>query len=258
MISIYSYNLNGFRAAVRKGFLQWIKNVCPDIICLQEIKATAEQLPIDELETLGYNVYLNSAEKKGYSGVAILSRIPAVHVDVILNHHVLNSEGRTLVLDFGTFALCSAYFPSGTSPERQCLKMAFLDAFSQMISKVQLPLIIAGDFNICHQKIDIHDPERKAKTPGFLPEERAWMDAFFMRGFEDGVRMHNPYGNLYSWWSYRTNARERNKGWRIDYIAVPSKLKTRVKTSGHDLLATHSDHCPIWVSMDIEQLEIVK
>lgn len=230
--------------------MDWINIQQPDVLCLQEIKAQKEQLPLEDFRQLGYHVYVNNAEKKGYSGVAVLSKIKAQPLNHTIQHDVLDKEGRVLALDFGDFTLINAYFPSGTTPGRQALKMDFLDAIDSFIED-KPSAIITGDFNICHRAIDIHDPIKNAKTPGFLPEERAWMDALLQKGFVDAFRIHHQEADLYSWWSYRTNARERNKGWRIDYIMVPEVLAKKIVDAGHDYSSQHSDHCPVWVSVDI-------
>ncbi|MCH8546320.1 MAG: exodeoxyribonuclease III [Cryomorphaceae bacterium] len=247
---IYSFNVNGIRAAVKKGLLDWIEAHRPDVLCLQEIKALKEQMPIDEFVRMGYEVYINSAEKKGYSGVAVLSKAKAKALPNHIGHEVLDKEGRVLALDFESFILINTYFPSGTTPERQALKMDFLEAFNRFI-KDKSSAIITGDFNICHHPMDIHDPVKNTKTPGFLPEERAWMDKLEANGFVDAFRIHNTAPDQYSWWSYRTNARARNKGWRIDYIMVPQRFQSAVKNAGHDYESFHSDHCPVWASVDI-------
>lgn len=251
-MTLYSFNVNGIRAAVRKGFISWLEINNPEVVCLQEIKANEDQLPMSQLQQLGYDVHIHSAHKKGYSGVAILSRSSCKRINIQLHHDVLDAEGRVIAVEYPQFILCNAYFPSGTTPERQALKMDFLPAFGKLITRLKSkPIIVTGDFNICHRDIDIHDPVRNKHTPGFLPEERHWMDVFTKNGFVDGVRIYNGEPNYYSWWSYRSNARERNKGWRIDYIMVDKRIANRVKNSGHDFDVFQSDHCPVWVSMDI-------
>ncbi len=259
-MTIYTFNVNGIRAAVRKGFLNWLQSAMPDLVCLQEIKATIEQLPLDELKRLGYYVYVNSADKKGYSGVAVLSLMPAERIEVSLGHQTLDSEGRVIVLEYSDFTLCNAYFPSGTTPERQALKMTFLPAFERMTTLLNRskPLVVTGDFNICHLDIDIHDPKRNANTPGFLPEERRWLDGFIANSFVDGVRKYHQEPNFYSWWSYRSMARDRNKGWRIDYVLVDERISDCVINSGHDFDVHHSDHCPVWVSVNIQPPKVIK
>ncbi len=249
-MKIVSFNVNGIRAAVKKGLLDWLKDNQPDILCLQEVKAMKEQMSLDDFHGLGYAVHVHSAEKKGYSGVAVLTKLKARPLNHALNHDLLDKEGRVLALDFGNFTLINAYFPSGTTPGRQALKMDFLDAFDRFI-KDKPSTIITGDFNICHHAIDIHDPIKNIKTPGFLPEERAWMDALLEKGFVDAFRIYRQEADQYSWWSYRTKARERNKGWRIDYIMVPKTMVKKVSDAGHDYQSYHSDHCPVWASMDI-------
>lgn len=255
MKNIISYNVNGIRAATKKGFFDWLKSEDPDIICLQESKAQPDQLEEEVLNPDGYHGYWYSAEKKGYSGVAILTKEKPNHVEYGCGIDAYDKEGRILRADFDNFSIISAYFPSGSSgTARQTVKEAFLDDMYVYINelKKKFPnLIISGDYNICHQAIDIHDPVSNKKSSGFLPHEREWVTKFIDAGFVDSFRLHNQEPDNYSWWSYRSGARARNKGWRIDYQMVSSPLAD--KCTGADILSdiVHSDHCPIKVLMDI-------
>jgi len=253
-MKIISYNVNGIRAAIKNGFLDWLPQANPDIICLQEIKATEDQIPKMELELAGYPYqYYFSAQKKGYSGVAILSKIKPKNVVYGTQIDYMDYEGRNLRVDFSDFSVMSLYLPSGTNIDRLGYKFRYMDDFQTYVDQLKksVPnLIICGDYNICHQAIDIHDPVRNAKVSGFLPEERAWLDAFIKSGFVDSFRYFNQEAHQYSWWSYRANARANNKGWRIDYNLVSTPMKDRLKRAVILPEAKHSDHCPIVVEMD--------
>lgn len=253
-MKIISYNVNGIRSAIAKGFLQWLEAEAPDVVCLQETKAQPEQVPIGAFESLGYQTFWHSAEKKGYSGVAILSRVAPDHVETGMGMPVYDSEGRVLRADFGGLSVMSVYHPSGSSGDRrQAFKMEWLEDFHDYIGglKKERPhLVVSGDFNICHRPIDIHDPVRNATVSGFLPEEREWIGRFLDSGFIDSFRHFNQQPHQYSWWSFRANARSRNLGWRIDYNMVSSPLKARLKGAGIMPQIKHSDHCPVWVELD--------
>lgn len=252
-MKIISYNVNGIRAAITKGFLDWLTQANPDVICLQEIKATEDQIPKLEIEAAGYPYqYYFPAQKKGYSGVAILSKIEPKNVVFGTGIDYMDFEGRNLRADFEDFSVMSLYLPSGTNIERLDHKFKYMDDFQQYINslRVEVPnLIICGDYNICHRAIDIHDPIRNAKVSGFLPEERAWLDGFITNGFIDSFRYFNQEPHQYSWWSYRANARANNKGWRIDYNLVTKTLESRLKRAVILPEAKHSDHCPILVEL---------
>ncbi len=252
-MKIISYNVNGIRAAIARGFLDWLKQASPDVICLQEIKATEEQVPTMEIEMAGYPYqYYFSAQKKGYSGVAILSKVAPKNVVYGTGIEHMDFEGRNLRADFEDFSVMSLYLPSGTNIERLGHKFKYMDDFQNYVNelKKEIPnLIICGDYNICHQAIDIHDPIRNAKVSGFLPEERAWLDGFINSGFIDSFRHFNKEPHNYSWWSYRANARANNKGWRIDYNMVSQPLGPRLKRAVILPEAKHSDHCPVLVEI---------
>jgi exodeoxyribonuclease-3 len=253
-MKIISYNVNGIRAAITKGFIEWLQQANPDVICLQEIKASEDQVPVAEIEKAGYPYqYYYPATKKGYSGVAILSKIKPNNVVFGTGIAHMDFEGRTLRADFDAFSVMSLYLPSGTNIDRLDHKFMFMDDFQNYITtlKKEIPnLVICGDYNICHKAIDIHDPIRNAKVSGFLPEERAWLDAFMKNGFIDSFRHFNNQPDQYSWWSYRAGSRGNNKGWRIDYCLVSETLKDKLKRAVILQEAKHSDHCPVLVELE--------
>lgn len=249
MPTIITYNINGIRAAIKKGLDDWIETANPDIICLQEIKAKPAQFDADLFIDLGYDCFINSAQKPGYSGVAIISKLKANHVEYGCGIEKIDFEGRVIRADYESFSVISVYFPSGSSgPLRQDFKMEFLDLFGKYIVdlKKSIPnLIISGDFNICHKPIDIHNPQRNKNTSGFLPEERDWLSRFIASGFVDSFRHLNQEPDHYSWWSYRANSRAKNLGWRIDYNMLSTDLFSRLKHSAILSEIRHSDHCPV-------------
>lgn len=254
---IISYNVNGLRAAIRKGFTQWLATHPADIICLQEIKANKEDVDLTAILAPGYDVYWFSAQKKGYSGVAILTKIKPDMVVYGSKIEQSDFEGRVLRMDFGDITLVNAYYPSGTSGEiRQAYKYQWLSEFLTYLSqlkKITNHLIICGDYNIAHREIDIHDPKGNKKSSGFLPEERAWMDSFLANGFIDTFRVihpHKPYH--YSWWSQRfPTVRLQNKGWRIDYICITPGLLASLTDAGIYPEIKHSDHCPVYADFNL-------
>jgi len=256
MKRILSYNVNGLRAAQKKDFFDWLQEAKPEVLCIQETKAQPDQLDEIALHPPGYHAYYHSAEKKGYSGVAIYTREEPQHVEPGSGMDAYDQEGRILRVDFANYSVMSVYVPSGTSGDhRQAIKDVFMPDFLAYINKLReaIPnLIICGDFNIAHTEIDIHDPVRNKKTSGFLPHERDWLTEFLDSGFVDAFRTVHPEArDQYSWWSYRARARENNKGWRIDYQMVAQPLADRI--AGADILADvkHSDHCPISLTMDL-------
>ncbi len=254
-MKIVSYNVNGIRAAVRKGLVDWLAAHDFDIVCLQESKAQPDQVDMAAFEELGYRHYWHSAEKKGYSGVVILTRHEPDRVSEGCGIEQYDREGRIIRADFGSTTLLNCYFPSGTSGEiRQGFKMEFLADFHKWVNELReerSELIIVGDYNIAHTEIDIHDPVRNKKSSGFLPEERAWLTQWFADGFTDAFRHVHPEKVEYSWWSYRANARANNKGWRIDYQSVSDALADKLRRAGHLSDALHSDHCPVLVEIDL-------
>ena len=255
MIKILSYNVNGIRAALRKDLINWIKDVNPDIVCFQEIKANEDQFDTSLFEEMGYYNYWFSAQKKGYSGVGIISKIKPENVQIGTGIDFMDFEGRNLRLDFKKFSVMSLYLPSGTNINRLQFKFKYMYEFEKYIQslKSEIPnLIIGGDYNICHQPIDIHDSSpRMEKVSGFLPKERAWIDEFIDSGFVDSFRLYNKLPHKYSWWSYRANSRNNNKGWRIDYLLVSKSLKQNIIESYILDDVVHSDHCPIGINIKI-------
>ena len=252
MIKILSYNINGIRAALKKNLLNWIKDYDPDIVCFQEIKANEDQFDKSLFSDLGYYNYWFSAQKKGYSGVGIITKIKPENVIYGTGIDYMDFEGRNLRVDFKNFSVMSLYLPSGTNINRLNFKFQYMDDFKKYINnlKSKVPnLIVGGDFNICHKAIDIHDPIRNAKVSGFLPEERDWIDNFIKDGFVDSFRIFNNSPHNYSWWSYRANSRNNNKGWRIDYLLAVEKLKKNITQSYILNDVVHSDHCPIGLNL---------
>ncbi|NNM94512.1 MAG: exodeoxyribonuclease III [Bacteroidia bacterium] len=250
MKKLITYNVNGIRSAISKGWLNWIQGTAPDIICLQEIKALQSQLNLADFS--GYHHYWFSAGKKGYSGVAIISKQKPDKV--VTGCGFNDEEGRVIRADYGDVSVISVYMPSGTSgDERQAFKMQWLAKFQAYIDNLKRErpkLIISGDYNICHKPIDIHNPVSNANSSGFLPEERAWLGNFMDSGFIDSFRYFNKEPHNYTWWSFRANARAKNLGWRIDYHLVSKPLEKNLKRAEILPHAVHSDHCPVLLEME--------
>lgn len=255
MTSIISYNVNGIRAAIKKGLLEWLATNPADIICLQEIKATKDDVDVSAIEKLGYKTFWFSAQKKGYSGVAVFTKIEPETISYGNKLEQSDFEGRTIQLNFENFTLINAYFPSGTSgDERQTYKYQWLDEFLDFVNRLKKSnpnLVITGDYNIAHEAIDIHDPKGNKNSSGFLPEERAWMTKFLASGFIDAFRfLHPDVTGAYSWWSQRfPSVRLNNKGWRIDYICVSDSMKDFIKSAKIFPDVKQSDHCPIYLEL---------
>ncbi len=252
---VISYNVNGLRSAINKGFTDWLRSNPADVICLQEIKAHKENVDFAAIEALGYETYWYPAEKKGYSGVAIFTKERPKEVHYGNGLMQSDAEGRVIRADFGDISLVNAYFPSGSSGDiRQTYKYQWLDEFYEYINQLKQErpnLIITGDYNICHKPIDIHNPVSNKDSSGFLPEERAWMDKWFDSGFTDSFRRFNQDPHHYSWWSFRANARANNKGWRIDYISVSGVLQDKLKSATIFPDVKHSDHCPVFAELNL-------
>lgn len=253
-MKIISYNVNGIRSAIQKGILPWLVSTNADIVCLQEVKASFDQIEKSVFEEMGYSVYWMPAEKKGYSGVGILSKRTPDRVVYGCGISKYDAEGRVLRIDFYDLSVVSAYFPSGSSGEdRQAFKMEWLADFMKYTQNLKLTipnLIISGDYNICHHPIDIHNPVSNKNSPGFLPEEREWLTQFIGSGFIDTFRFFNPTPHHYTWWSYRAGARKKNLGWRIDYHMASVSLQKRLKRAAILSQALHSDHCPILLEIE--------
>ncbi len=251
---IISYNVNGIRAALKRGFIDWLATDPADVICLQEIKASRDDINIELIESAGYRSYWFSAQKKGYSGVAILSKLLPDNVEYGHSNEQSDFEGRVLRADFNDITLVNAYFPSGTTGEpRQSYKYVWLNEFLGYLDdlrRTRTKIIVCGDYNIAHKEIDIHNPVSNKKTSGFLPEERAWLDKFLENDFIDSFRHLNKEPHQYSWWNVlRPSTRLENKGWRIDYISVSGNLKDMIKDVKIFPEVKHSDHCPVYLEL---------
>ncbi|MFO0321202.1 MAG: exodeoxyribonuclease III [Bacteroidota bacterium] len=253
---IITYNVNGIRAAINKGLVDWLKSANPDVLCLQEIKATPEQVDVTLFEKLGYHLFWYPAQKKGYSGVAIFSKLKPQHIEYGCGISEYDAEGRIIRVDYENCSVLCAYHPSGSSgDERQAFKMKWLSDFQNYINQLKTKisnLILVGDYNICHKAIDIHNPKSNANTSGFLPEERDWFESFIQSGFTDSFRYFNSTPHQYTWWSYRAGSREKNLGWRIDYNLVSNHLIKHLKRSVILADAIHSDHCPVLLEIDFD------
>lgn len=253
-MKVITYNLNGIRSAIQKGLPDWLRDVNPDVFCVQETKAQQEDVPAELFLDLGYTYqHWHSAQKKGYSGVATFSKVQPDLVQAGCGIPAYDQEGRILRTDFGDVTILNCYFPSGTTGDvRQDFKMKFLVDFHTWVRelrKTRPNLIILGDYNIAHTEKDIHDPKGNKNSSGFLPEERAWMSSWLDDSFTDSYRHLNPEAVAYSWWSFRAGARGKNKGWRIDYQCVSQPLVPRLKEARHFPEAVHSDHCGLMVEL---------
>ncbi|MBC7556851.1 MAG: exodeoxyribonuclease III [Chryseobacterium sp.] len=252
-MKIISYNVNGIRAAFTKDFLGWLNIENPDVICIQESKAGTDQIDIESLEKAGYFSYWHSAQKKGYSGVGIASKTAPKHIEIGCGIESYDNEGRIMRADFEDFSVISVYVPSASNIDRLEFKMQFCHDFLVYIKELQtkIPnLIICGDFNICHEEIDIHNPKGLKNTSGFLPMEREWMTDFLKEcNLTDSFRHKNPETQKFSWWSYRAGSRGKNLGWRLDYHFLTAPLIERLKTAEILTQVVHSDHCPVLVEI---------
>ena len=253
-MKIISYNVNGIRAAMKKGFAEWLQQANPDVICLQEIKALEEQVDVEAIENAGYPYhYWFSAQKKGYSGVAIFCKEKPNHIEYGTGIETMDFEGRNLRIDYDEVSIMSLYLPSGTNSARLEFKLNFMAEFQKYVNELKkdIPnLVICGDYNICHEAIDIHNPVANKNSSGFLPVEREWIGNFMDSGFIDSFRHLNKEPHHYTWWSYRANSRANNKGWRIDYHMVSKPLQENIKRAVILPDAKHSDHCPLMVELN--------
>jgi exodeoxyribonuclease-3 len=254
-LRLLSWNVNGLRAAHKKGFLEWFLRERPDVLCLQETKAAPDQLPAELKEVAGYRAYFASAERKGYSGVALYSRLEPNEIKAGFGVKKFDVEGRTQLADFGDFLLFNVYFPNGkASEERLRYKMSFYRAFLKHVDKLKAEgrnVVVCGDVNTAHKEIDLARPKVNEKTSGFLPQERAWLDKFVAHGFVDAFRMFNREPGQYTWWDLKTRARERNVGWRIDYFFVSENFAGKVKAAYILPDITGSDHCPVELEVSV-------
>jgi exodeoxyribonuclease-3 len=253
-MKIISYNVNGIRAAMKKGFVGWLQKANPDVICIQETKANEDQVEVEAIERAGYpHHFWFSAQKKGYSGVAIFSKTKPSHIEYGTGIDYMDFEGRNLRIDFENVSVMSLYLPSGTNLDRLEHKLTYMDDFQKYVNilRKDIPnLVICGDYNICHEAIDIHDPIRNKNVSGFLPVERQWIGNFIESGFIDSFRYFNNEPHHYTWWSYRANSRVNNKGWRIDYNMVAQSLHENLRRAVILPEAHHSDHCPHLVELE--------
>ncbi len=254
---VISLNINGIRAGERKGFFEWLKHARADIICLQETKAQMQHLDGEVFRPKGYHCYFHDAEKKGYSGVGIYSKIKPDKVTKGLGWPHADTEGRYIQCDFGNLSVVSLYLPSGSSgEERQKVKFDFLDRYLKVLDKnkrSKRDFIICGDWNIVHKEIDIKNFKPNQKTSGCLPEEREWIDRLFTKkGWVDAFRVVNQKPDQYTWWSNRGRAYEKNVGWRIDYQVITSSLKDKVKAVKIYKEQRFSDHAPLIVDYDFD------
>lgn len=252
-MKIFSYNINGIRSGLRKGFAPWLQAELPEIINIQEIRAFQKQVDTSIFEALGYHMVWSSANKVGYSGVATFYKPSPVHIEKGIGNPIFDAEGRLLQIEFTPFVLVNTYMPSGTSgEERQKFKYDWLDCFFEYIQKLLRkgkPIVICGDFNIAHCPIDIHNPIANKNSPGFLPEERAWFSKLLDLGFYDVFRSLYPEQVSYSWWSYRSKARQKNIGWRIDYFLCTEAIYRKVTSMKYQKDVNYSDHCPLSIEI---------
>jgi exodeoxyribonuclease-3 len=251
---ILSWNVNGLRAIYKKGFVDWFMGESPDILCIQEMRAMEEQLPLELREINGYQAYFCSAQRKGYSGVAVYTKLKPEIVRYGFGIDKFDEEGRVLITDYKYFTLLNIYFPNGgASEERLRYKLDFYDALLDFLVELedkQANIIICGDVNTAHKDIDLAEPEKHTKDSGFLPQERAWIDRLLSRGYLDTFRMFNREPGHYTWWNFQLKARQRNLGWRIDYFFVSSNLRDKIKSAYILSHVKGSDHCPVGIDLE--------
>ncbi|MCC6276607.1 MAG: exodeoxyribonuclease III [Oligoflexia bacterium] len=250
---IYSWNLNGIRSAATQGLLKWLSDESPDIVCFQELKANREDVDQLILSPFGYQSFWHSAEKKGYSGVAIYSRRRPDDISLGLGVKAFDREGRVIAAQFGDLIVVSAYFPNSQRDHaRLGFKIDFCEAIAEYVDKLvssKKSVVLCGDFNIAHQEIDLKNPHSNRNNAGFLPEERAWMSRFLGKGYVDSFRSACPEPGHYSWWSYRPGVREKNIGWRLDYHVLSPNLRSRIQRAEIHPDVLGSDHCPVSVEL---------
>ena len=254
-MKILSWNVNGIRAADRKGLFNWLKKESPDILCLQEIKALPEQVPPHLRNAPGYYIFLNSAERKGYSGVATFTKERPLEIKNGFGIEKFDKEGRMLITEYPSFVLFNIYFPNGKrNDERLDYKLNFYDTFLGYADNLKAEgknIVVCGDFNTAHKEIDLTHPRANENRSGFLPIERAWMDTFVDHGYIDTFRHFNKESNQYSWWDLKTRSRERNVGWRIDYFFVNNEFLPHLKKAFIMQDVMGSDHCPVGIEIEI-------
>jgi len=252
---IACWNINGIRAIWKKGFPEWFEKEQPDVLCLQETKAQRDQLDEQILKFGNYESYFYSAEKKGYSGVAIYTKVKPVSVKAGFGNPLFDSEGRVIEMEFEKFTLFCVYFPNGgRGPERVKYKLDFYNSLferAQEIRKTKKHVVICGDYNTAHKEIDLARPQQNTRTSGFLPEEREWIDKIVSMDYVDIFRKYNQEPGQYTYWDQITRARERNVGWRIDYFFVSSEMVPMVKNTSIHMQVMGSDHCPIDLDLNV-------
>ncbi|MGD2057868.1 MAG: exodeoxyribonuclease III [Anaerolineales bacterium] len=255
-IEIFSWNVNGVRAAARKGFLDWLEATSPDLLGLQEIKAHPEQLDQELREPEAYETTWAPAERKGYSGVALLSRFPPLKTTIGIGDPLYDREGRTIVADFGPFVLVNTYVPHGSRDHsRVDFKMEYKERLLQLCESLRASgreIVLCGDINTAHREIDLARPSQNKHTSGFLPREREWIDRFLEAGYIDTFRSLHPESAAYSWWAYWGGARSRDVGWRLDYTFISPGLEPRLLDARIHNDVTGSDHCPVSLTLDID------
>lgn len=248
-MKLISWNVNGLRACQGKGFLKWFEEQKADVVCLQEIKVNQDQLDLFMQNPGGYSSYWHSAEKAGYSGVAIYSKKEPLNVKIGMGVPEIDREGRVLIAEYQNFTLINAYFPNSQRDHgRLGYKLSFCDEMMKLTEKIRKKggnVVVCGDFNIAHKEIDLKNPKTNQDNAGFLPEERAWMEKYLNKGYVDTFRNFTPDPDHYTWWSYRPGVRERNIGWRIDYFVTNQEFKDRLKAAEHQHKVKGSDHCPV-------------
>ncbi len=260
-LGLLSWNVNGLRSVVKKGFEDWFRGVSPDILCLQETKAHPEQLSPALREPEGYQAFFSAAERKGYSGTALYTRLEPRDVQTALGADAFDHEGRTVIAEFDDFTLINVYVPNGRSDRsRVSFKLAFSDVlleFAESRRKRGKGVILCGDFNTAHREIDLARPKQNRKSTGFLPEECAWLDTFMGKGYVDTFRrLHPDKTGAYTWWDFRTRARPRNVGWRLDYFFVSEDLLPRLKTASIHDDVMGSDHCPVGIELALGKAKV--
>lgn len=255
-LQLLSWNVNGIRSVERNGFCQWIEKAQPDILGLQEIKAEEKKVPSTICSLPGYHAYWNPAIRKGYSGVGVLTKVQPKFVQKGFGIKEFDDEGRVLLLEFEKFVFINVYFPNGGEEnQRVSFKLSFYDKLFQFCDKLRKQgkrLVICGDYNTAHKEIDLKNPKSNAKSTGFLPEERAWMDKIISMGYVDTLRHFNKEPGQYSWWSYRFNCREKNIGWRVDYHFVSEDLLKNLKAAYILPQVYGSDHCPVGIDLQFD------
>ena len=254
-MKLLTWNVNGIRASLKNGFEDWFRSEKADMICLQEIKAFREQLEPQTVTPKGYQSFWHSAQKPGYSGVAVFTKIEPLDVQEGIGVSEIDNEGRVLILHYPQFTLMNCYFPNSQREHtRLDYKLFFCDEilkYSEKLKKQKKNLILCGDLNIAHKEIDLKNPKANENNAGFLPEERAWMDRYLQNGYVDTFRHFDSSPGNYTWWSYRPGVREKNIGWRLDYFVVNAEFAPQLKSVVHQTHVRGSDHCPVQLKLSL-------